>query len=209
MSSFALSTSTVVSYIYCQVFQIFGLMLIVPSTLSLIQWKFDSSYLKIIYFIYCGWLLTVIFRGIVFDYNSLKFMLFDADFGLLRYFVPLILLFPNLRYYKKIFKVIIVLRFFISPLRCEHHFHVDNLMDLNYENTGTKFTFEYFTKILSIPSGFLMLTYVYHSNRVKLFALLVILISANISIIRARRGLLFMSLSPIIVGSTPFLFFFR
>ncbi len=203
-ASFALSTTTTVNYIICQVFQIFGLILLVPASIKLIQWKFDSTYLKTVFIIYCCWLLIVIFRGFIFNYGSLKFMLFDAEFGLFRYFVPLILLFPkNLVYYKKLFKAIVILGlvfiFYDIVFR-------GNLLDLNYTNNNTKFTFEYFAKILSIPVGFLVLTYSYHPIRRKLFALFIIAVSAGFAIFRARRALLFMTVSPLFFSYLLYLY---
>lgn len=203
-ASFALSTTTTVNYKVCQLLQILGLILFVSSALKLLRWKFDNNYLKIIYVIYCCWLLIVIFRGFIFDYGNLKFMLFDAEFGLFRYFVPLIILFPrNLLYYKKLFKVIVILGLLFIIYDIIFH---GNLLDLNYTNNNTKFTFEYFAKILSIPIGFLMLTYAYQTNRRKFFALLVIAISAGFAILRARRALLLMTISPLVFSYMLYLY---
>jgi hypothetical protein len=196
-ASFALSTTSTVNFIACQMFQIFGLVLMIPAVIKLIQWRFDNNYLKILYILYCSWLLSIIFRGFSFDYSSLKNMLFDAQSGLLRYFVPLILLFPKkLPYYKKLFTVILFLGlvFIIYDI-----LFIDNLMDLNYENYDTKFTFEYFTKILSIPCGFILLTFIYHSKRRILFALFIIFVNVSFAIFRARRALIFMTLSPLVI----------
>ena len=198
MAAFVLSTTTVVNYIVCQGFQILGIIFIFSAAIKLIKWEFDNSYLKILFSIYCIWLLLVIIRGFVFDIESLKSMLFDADFGLLPYFVPLILLFPkSLNYYKNIFNVIIILG--ILFLFYDLIFY-KNLLNLSYEDNNSKFTFEFFTKYLSVPCGFILLTFNYHPNRRKIFALLVILVSVTFSIIRARRALLFMSLSPLVVA---------
>jgi hypothetical protein len=197
-ASFTISTTIAVNFKVCQVLQILGILLFVPAAIMLIQWKFDNFYLKTIYSIYCFWLLIVIFRGFAFTYERLKFMLFDAEFGLFLYLVPLILLFPkNLKYYKKIFIVIIILGslFIVYDIIFR-----DNLLNLDYRNISTKFTFEYFTKSLSFPSGFLLLTYLYHSNRKKLFALLVIFISVTFALIRARRALLFVSAIPLVIS---------
>ena len=198
MAAFVLSTTTVVNYIVCQGFQILGLIFILSAAIRLVKWEFDNSYLKIIYSLYCLWLFFVIVRGFVFDIESLKSMLFDADFGLLPYFAPIILLFPKgLKYYKNIFNVILFLG--VLFLLYDILFY-NNLMNLDYDDNNTKFTFEFFTKYLSIPCGFILLTFNYHSNRRKVFALLVILVSVTFSIIRARRALLFMSLSPLIAA---------
>jgi len=203
-ASFAISTTTTVNYIFCQSFQIFGLILIVPASIKLFRWKFDSVYLKSFFIIYCLWLLIVIIRGFVFDYANLKFMLFDAEFGLFRYFVPLILLFPkNLFYYRKLFRVIVILGvifiFYDVIFR-------GNLLDLNYTNNNTKFTFEYFAKILGLPAGFLLLTYNYQSNPRKLIALFIIAVGVGFSILRARRALLFMTITPLVLSYLLYLY---
>lgn len=198
MAAFVLSTTTVVNYIVCQGFQVLGLIFILSAAIRLVKWEFDNNYLKILYSLYCLWLFFVIVRGFVFDIESFKSMLFDADFGLLPYFAPIILLFPKgLKYYKNIFNVILFLG--VLFLLYDILFY-NNLMNLDYDDNNTKFTFEFFTKYLSIPCGFILLTFNYHSNRRKVFALLVILVSVTFSIIRARRALLFMSLSPLIAA---------
>lgn len=203
-ASFALTTTTAVNYILCQIFQILGLFLFVPASIKLIRWKFDNAYLKVFFVIYCFWLVTVILRGFAFNYSSLKFMLFDAEFGLFRYFVPLVLLFPkNLADYKKLFIVIVILG--LVFLFYDIIFR-GNLLDLNYTNNNTKFTFEYFVKILSLPAGFIMLTYTYHPLRRKLFALFVIAVSAGFALFRARRALLFMTVSPLVLSYLLFLY---
>ena len=202
--SFALTTTTTVNYILCQVFQIFGLILFVPASIKLIRWKIDHAYLKVLYVIYCIWLLSVVLRGFAFNYSSMKFMLFDAEFGLFRYFVPLVLLFPmNIAYYKKLFNVIVILG--VVFLFYDIIFR-DNLLDLNYTNNNTKFTFEYFAKILSLPAGFIMPTYTYHPLRRKLFALFVIAVSAGFALFRARRALLFMTVSPLVFSYLLYLY---
>jgi hypothetical protein len=203
-ASFALSTTTTVSYIFCQVLQVFGLIIIVLASIKLIQWKFDNSYLKTFFIIYCFWLLFVVSRGFLFDYNSLKFMLFDAEFGLLRYFVPLIILFPKkLIFYKKLFKVIVILGLIFI---CYDILFRSNLMDLNYTNNNIKFTFEYFAKILSIPAGFLLLTYNYQPGRRILIALLIVAVTAGFAIFRARRALLFMTIAPLVFSYLLYLY---
>jgi hypothetical protein len=203
-ASFALSTTTSVNYIVCQLLQILGMILFLPSAMFLMRWKFDNNYLKLIFTIYCFWLLTVIFRGFVFNYGSIKFMLFDAEFGLLRYFVPLILLFPkNIVFYKKLFTVIVVLG--IIFILYDLMFH-NNLLDLDYTNNNSKFTFEYFVKILSLPAGFLVIAYQYQSKRRIIIAIFIIVVGAAFAILRARRALIFMTLCPLIFSYLLYLY---
>ena len=194
---FTLSITTVVNYFVCQLFQIVGILLLVPAAVKLIRWKFESNYLQILFYLYCSWLLFVIVRGFSFDYNDVKSKLFDVDGGLFRYFVPLSILLPlNLSYLKKVFKVIVAfgLLFFLYDI-----VFYNNLLNLNYANDDTKFTFEYFTKVLSVPSGFILLTFLYHTKRRKLLAAFVIGVSTAFSVIRARRTLIFMTVIPIVM----------
>ena len=156
------------------------------------------EYLKILFLIYCIWQLTVVLRGIALDYSSIKVMLFDAESGLFRYFAPLILLFPkNLLYYKKVVLVILTLGaiFLLYDVA-----FIGNLMDLDYENNNTKFTYEHFVKILSVPSGIILLTLIYQKKKVKYFAYLVMIVSLLFAAYRARRALIIMSASPLVIS---------
>jgi hypothetical protein len=203
-AAYTLTTTTTVSYVLCQTIESIGLVLIIPSTIKLIKWRFSSSYLRTTFFLYCCWQATIIARGFNFDYENIKLMLFDAESGLFRFLVPLILLFPkNLIYYKKIVIGIISLSLvfiFFDIL------FINNLLDLNYENNNTKFTFEHFVKILSISSGVIFLTYPYQSKRTKYIAFLVLVVSLIFSLIRARRALMFMTLSPIMLSYILYLY---
>lgn len=203
-ASYTITTTTAVNYIICQFLQILGIVLFVTTSIMLIKWRFDSRYLKIIYFIYCFWLTTVMFRGFSFEYSNLKLMLFDAEFGIFRYFAPLILLFPkNLEYLKKVFNVIIILGIFFIAYDI---LFLGQLLDLNYDNESTKFTFEYFTKTLSVSCGFILLTFYHHTNRRNLFAFIVISLSIGFAIYRARRALIFMIGAPLLISYLLFFY---
>jgi hypothetical protein len=66
---------------------------------------------------------------------------------------------------------------------------------------------EYFSKTLSIPCGFILLTYIYHSKKMNLFALFVLGLTFLLCIIRARRALAFLAISPIIGAYFVYLFY--
>jgi hypothetical protein len=137
-------------------------------------------------------LVTVITRGFLFEYQFIKHILFDATFGILLYFAPLILLFPrDLIYYKKVFDVVVVLA--IAYLVYDLLF----IKDLLYlgRNIKSQAILEYFSQHLSLPSGFLLMTYIYHSKKRWLFALIVIVLTFLLAAIRARRSLMFMSIN--------------
>lgn len=176
-----------------QLFQVFGILLFVPSAMILIQFKFENSYLRIIFIIYCLWLLVTILRGLQLDYKSLKSTLFSSWSGIFLYFVPLVLCFPkNLIYLKRTFDTIVIFAFFFI-LFCL--FFRKDLLYSYGDNDISKNIALYFTTNLGIPSGFILLTYVYHSNRRKLFALFLIILILLLAAIRARRASIFMSMS--------------
>jgi hypothetical protein len=195
--SYTISTSDSVNYIVCQALQILGLGLMVPSAILLARLKFDSTYLQVIFIIYIAWLITVIFRGFLFDYQFLKHMLFDATFGIFIYFAPLILLFPRkLAYYRVMFNVILVagIAYIIFDL-----IFIKDLLSSG-RNIKSQTILEYFSNHLSLPAGFLLLTFMYHTKKRNLLAFIVIVLTFFLATVRARRGLMFMSASILVAA---------
>ncbi len=194
--AFTISRSTFVNNNVCLAIQLFGLFLFIPPAINLIQFKFDNIYLKTTYFLYLIWLFFIIIRGFLFNYLFIKTMLFDAYEGVFIYFVPLILLFPrNLAFYKKIFTVIAILGIFY--IIYDIIFFKALLNPDSDDITGQEIV-EYFSKTLSISCGFLLLTYLYHSNKRKALAFFVIILTLLLAAIKARRSLIFMCLSILI-----------
>jgi hypothetical protein len=184
------------NYIIFQIFQTFGIVTIFSSAIILIKFKFTSAYLKFFFFLYCLWTTTVIFRGFNFEYTFLKEMLFDSWFGILPFFVPLILLFPqNSTFYKKVIGVILVLGIIYLIFDA---FFIRNLLSADIKSDENQMIEEYFTKDLGLPCGFLLLTYMYLSKRNKLLAWFVSILSLFFAIIRARRALILITISPIV-----------
>jgi hypothetical protein len=128
-------------------------------------------------------------------------MLLSADYGILFYFVPLVILFPkHLNFYKKIFSVIIVfaLLFFISDI-----LYIRELLERSLE---TRDVIEKLSWYLALPSGFILLTYKYHSSIKKMLALLTIVIALLFSVYQARRGLSFILISTVVFSFFSYLF---
>lgn len=190
--SYTISATEQVNFVVCNVFQIIGIALFIPSAVYVSSLRFENSYLKVLLLLYICWSLGVILRGIEFDYFSIKQMLFSTNFGVFLYFVPLILLFPrDLVFYKKVFDVIIVLSIF---------FLLYSLLFIKelvypYANTTSQAIIEYFSQQLSLPAGFLLLTSIYHTRKKNIFAIIILGLTFILSVIRARRGLMFMSLT--------------
>lgn len=192
--SYTFSTTTYLNYVVCQLFQILGLLLLIPAFINLIEVKFENKYLQFVFSIYCVWLLGVVLRGFLINYDFIKVMLFDAWFGMFIYVVPLILLLPkNLFYYKKIFDVIIALGIFYILYDI---IFIKELLNPDGTDTKSQAIVEY-SKTLGLPSFFLILTYKYHSNKRMLLVALIVVLTVFCALIRARRGLLLMSIIPL------------
>jgi hypothetical protein len=200
--SWIVTTTSYVNFVLFQSIQLLGVLIFVPAVIKLVHWKSENNFLLVTFITYCCWTVTILIRGFVFEYEFIKYQIIDAYDGIFVYFVPLILLFPkNLFYLKKVFSIIIILG--ISYIIYDIIF----IKDLLYYGTNltSQAIVEYFSKSLSIPCGFILLTFLYHSNKRKLFALFIIIFTFLFALIRARRGLMFMSLSILLVA---YIFYF-
>lgn len=178
--------------------QFLGMLLFIIPTIHLIKFRIEDKYLRIVYIIYCGWMLYIVKRGFSFNSAYLFDAVIDGSGGIFLYLTPLILLFPrNIIYLKKVIYVCLVLS--VVYVLCDIIF-IRSLLTADSENGQT--IVEYFAKFLGIPSGFILLTIIYHTNKRKfwglsgnLWALFVIILTFLLAVIRARRGLMFMSLN--------------
>lgn len=203
-SAFAISTTEQVNYVICNLFQILGLMLILTTSFFLVRLKIEDDYLKVIYSLFIIWTLGIIIRGFVFKYEFIKLMLFNSYEGLFIYLTPLILLFPkNLHHIKKLFIVIVI----VGMVYTFYDMLFFKQLIINYDIKNSQNIIEYFSKTLSIPCGFIIVTYMYHSKRMNLFALFVIMMTFFFSIIRARRGLSLLTISSVVVAYFVYLFY--
>lgn len=170
--------------------EILGLIMCLPTAFMLIRFEIRNKYLKFLFISYCIWTLIIIFRGISFDLNFLRNSLLDAKFGILLYVAPLILLFPKYPvYFRRLFDTIIILGICLIALDL---LLLPRLLERSRE---TQEVIEYLTWFLSLPCGFLLLTYKYHSKKRIVLALTVMIITLLFSIYKARRGLSFMQIT--------------
>ncbi len=171
-----------------------GLLFCIPAAMNLISLRLNNGYLKNLHILYCIWLCVVIMRGISFNYADLRTLLFDAEYGLLIYFVPVVLWFPKkIAHLTRVFDTIAILSIIYIAYCLMFRGPLLNPED---DDIGTgQGLIENFSKTLSVPSGFILLTYIYHSNKRKLLALFVVGMTLLLALIRARRGLLFMEVS--------------
>ncbi|MEO8720429.1 MAG: hypothetical protein ABI372_04940 [Ginsengibacter sp.] len=167
-----------------ELIQFIGLILFLPAGIYLTELKIKNRYLAFIFVIYLIWSVAIISRGIHFNYHSVKEMLIEANFGILIYFAPLILLFPqDFFFFKKLFQAIVTLGIFFLI------YNVIYIKDLMARTSDTQDVIEYLTKFLGITCGFILLTYKYHSRKKNLLALGVMLLCLLFSLYNARRGL--------------------
>ena len=81
---FMLTTMANPIYIICDLLRLVGIVLFVPSAISIINIRFKNRYLKVVYTLYCLWLLTVVIRGLEVDYEFVKNKLFNPFQGIFK-----------------------------------------------------------------------------------------------------------------------------
>jgi hypothetical protein len=195
---YSISQTTLVSFIVCQLFQSLGLISMIVAAFSQIRYKFEHPYLQVIFSLYLLWLLSIMLRGMVFDYNSIKVLLFDAYFGALLYFTPLVLLFPrNLFFYKRLFDVLFIFGIAFCGLTLVF---AKVIVVADREDLVSRGIVEVFNRNLGIPTIFLLLTFLYHTPKRKILALGIALVVMLLALIKARRGLLLMTIIPLLIA---------
>lgn len=169
-----------------------ALVIMVVGAVGIVQFRIENQYLKTVYILYCLWVFTVIVRGFHFTTEYLYSYIFDAWYGILPYFAPIVLLFPiNVAYLKKIFTVITILA--IVYIACALVFW--GRLDSALDDEKSRDLLEILSKTLAVPCGFLLITYIYHSSTKKLLAFGVIALCLLLAVLRARRSIMFMNLT--------------
>ncbi|MBS1921523.1 MAG: hypothetical protein JST17_14835 [Bacteroidetes bacterium] len=173
--------------------QLVGLGLILISAFRLVKFKIENKNLQFLFFIYLLWNLFIIARGIQFNYQFIYLSILDAWFGIPIYFVPIILLLPQKIYYlKKVFAVITIMGIIFLGLSALFR---NELLTINDDTDTNKYLAEYLSRILSVPTGFLLLTYIYHSKKRMFLAFAITFITLAFALVRARRAIIFMEIS--------------
>jgi len=182
-------------YIYTDILEVIGLTSLMAATFFLLKPKIENSYLRFTFILFCSWSLFVIVRGFQFNYLFLKNMFLNSRNGLLLYLVPLTMLFyHNLNHIKKVFNAIAILC--IAFIFYDLIFIKELLFP--YNNFLSQGILESFVQDLSFASGFIVLTYVYHTRKRTLLAVFVLILTFLFAVLRARRGLIFISFSMLI-----------
>jgi len=172
--------------------QYLGFFLIIVSSFFLVKIHLDNSYLSFIFYIFCLWNCLIITRGFQTTTDFFQYSIWEAYLGILPFMAPVILLFKiDLIYFKKLFNVINILGVFFLIL-CVWHWRQLMAQD---EDELYRYLTEYLVRDLCVPLGFLLITFNYHTFQRRFFVLATIILALFFSIIRARRGLIFLQVS--------------
>lgn len=203
--SYSLIGTGYVNFKLFQFFQIIGLILIISNATRLIKNRIEDNYLRFIFTLYCGWSFLLILRGFdnLLNYDFLKGFLFDPTYGGMLYFVPLIILFPaQISFYKRVFDVIAL--FCVFYIIYDIVF-VRDLLSAGDSNSKSLGIVEQSTD-LSFPCGFILLTYLYHSNKRIIVAAAALFLTLLFATIRARRGLILMASTMVLFAYLVYFF---
>ncbi|MEI9958270.1 MAG: hypothetical protein WDM90_18640 [Ferruginibacter sp.] len=98
-------------------------------------------------------------------------------------------------FYKKIFTSILILGAVYLVFAVLFY---DTLHDYDRLNLSAQGLVESLTTLLALPMGFVLLNYVYNNHRKNIFAAIVVIATLFFAVFRARRGLIFMSLTALL-----------
>ncbi len=179
-----------------QAIQIVGLLMLLSGAIGLIKFKFDDQYLETLFKVILFYGIIIVIRGIKFDYTYFKTILFDPDYTIFVYLVPLVVLFPRkLQLYKRLF-FFLLLYAVLFIVFCSLFFDV--LMAPDWRNWEAQYDMDCFFLCLYYPSAFLMMSYVYRSKSINWFVFATAILSLYLVIYRARRGPLLMCVSTLL-----------
>ncbi|MGC4100572.1 hypothetical protein [Ferruginibacter sp.] len=201
----AITSNPVFSPPVCQGFQAIALAMVISSSIDLMKFKFDDKYLESIFPIFIFYCVGIIFRDPGMDYNTWKRVLFDPGYGMMGYLVPLVILFPrNLYLYKRVFYMLMIfgalfIVYVIAYYDVVHNPSWTDQLALAYT--------ENFFGVLSFPTGFILLTFVYHKKKVNRYILALFIFTLYLLIFRARRGAMLLSLTTLAATGMMYLIY--
>lgn len=165
----------------------------------LLKFSGNNRFLQFVFFIFFAWQIGIMWRGFSLNREVNLERLVNYGSGYLAYLAPLIVFFPiNLNFYKKLFDILFVAGIIFL---CIDVLFIKSLLDRSFETQNVIESFA----ILSIPSGFLLLTFKYHTRKKNLISTGVMVVSLLFSIYKARRGLSAITLAILISAYFVFL----
>ena len=191
-SGYAFSTSLYSLSAAFQVLQILGIFGLIFSMGNLINVEKLNVYFFLLFIIYFLWQLIFVVRGNFqdMDYEEVKSLFFNGNYGLICIFVPLVSLLPvSLFNFKKLFDASFILLFLYVIFTVSVF---TNLLHPDPHNSFAREAFESSVKFLAFPVCFILLNFDLQSNRKKLIALGIFTLVILFAVFRARRGILMM-----------------
>ncbi|NDW10595.1 hypothetical protein [Dysgonomonas sp. 520] len=161
-----------------------GTLIMFYSSFHAIRIKFEDKTFKVLFWLYIIWQLVVVARGFAFDYEI--FILMYVDDGYFFYVVIPFIIFmfaDNLANYKYLIDFLFKLGYIFLFLITLTIFDILSVRGHNF--------FDNMVVTLSIPVGFLILSYFYLDDKQKKIAALIFIVSILASFIYARRNLAF------------------
>lgn len=163
-----------------------------------------NGYVKMMIALLIIWFYILVAWSMPPDFDFFKAKLFGGESSLMTYFVPLVVLIPNkLLFVKRAFKAIVILGVLYFLFLFVFNDNIFKFYGNSVDNE--RYVFEYCAKWLSLTGGFLILTFAYHSKKVRIFAIVLISAMLLVAIFRARRALIFMSIVPIVMAAVIYI----
>ena len=159
-----------------------GILGIAYSLLLLINLKISNKYFRSIFIIYTISQLIILSQAFN-DFSFTRFLLFIYNpYIFFPYLLPIVVLIPaNIFFFKRTFDYLTYLGLLLF---------IVFLLFMNYMlNTSTNFS-EHVLWTFGTGGGFILLTWNYHSNKRRILAISVVLLSFFISTVLARRNIM-------------------
>lgn len=184
-----------------QILQFLGICSVVYALFGLIKLKNTTvSYVKFILTLLIVWFYFLVVWSFRLDFDFIKKMFFGGDGSLFTYLVPLVVLFhQKVLFLKSTINTIVILGLLYLVFLFIFKDNIFKAYDINSVENA-KYFIEYCAKWLSIAAGFIFLLYPYFSKKIKTLALIIILTTLVIAVFRARRGLIFLSIFPLLMA---------
>ncbi len=176
--------------------QLSGLVILFSGFFGLVKFQLEDKYIESVLKILLVYGLIVVARGIKFDVDSLKTALFDPDYTIFVYFVPMVLLFPKkLELYKRLFYFITIYGILFLVF-CAIFWDV--LITPDWRNWEAQYDMDCFFLYFAFPAIFVLFFYGFQKKQRNIFLFIVTLLNIYFTIYRARRGAILMNVTALL-----------
>ncbi|MCG2459687.1 hypothetical protein K8352_02890 [Flavobacteriaceae bacterium F89] len=184
-----------------ELIQFLGICFVVYSLFAFVKLNNTTTpYVKFILALLLAWFYFLIAWSLRLDFDIIKRMLLKGEGSLFTYLIPLVVFAKKkVLFLKNTVRICIILGiiyFVFLFLYKDVIFKIYGSQSVVNE----KYFFEYCVLWLSITAGIILLLYPYFSRKVKIFALIVVLVTLVTALFRARRTLIFISVFPLLLA---------